>query len=770
MRIAGRYLAPELIERLKQDAGSTSRRQLARRLCEEGGWRSPSGRPALMSARKALAHLTRVGLLPPPVHSAPPSRQVQPPSPVPEPITTSLEALEPLEVLLVPPAPSSLSRQWNQWLDQFHPLGAGPLCGAQLRYLVRGANGDPVAALAFSAAAWQLAGRDCWIGWSPESRRQNLHRVVNNSRLLIAPHLQVHGLATHVLSQVLARLAEDWRARYGYPPVLVETFVERGRFDGGCYRAANWQAIAITQGRGRQDGAHRATLARKAVWVYPLQKDFRRQLREVSQEPRLPPLPPPPPAAPVPPPADWAEEELGQADLGDRRLVKRGCQLARSFYSQPQAQLPEACGSRAATKAAYRFFDHPRVTSPVLLQSHYAATARRVASEAVVLAVQDTTSLNYSAHPAVEMLGLIGSEVDGPTGMLVHSTLAFNLSGTPLGLVDVQCWTRDPDDFGKKNQRYQLPLEAKESVRWLRSLEALERLQPQCPNTRLVSVGDREADIYELFVWATEKPDRPGLLVRAERERILSDEQGDLWAYVPSLPVVGKLELQVPRRGNRAARIACLEIRFAPVQLRAPKRKPGLGSVRVWAVLAREAAAPEGTPPLEWMLLTTLRVEGLDGAIEKLRWYAGRWGIEVFHRVLKSGCRIESRQLGGADRLEACLAIDLVVAWRIHHLTKLGREMPEVPCTVYFEEHEWKALVVHTTRNPIAPKEPPTLRQAMCMMAALGGFLGRKGDGNPGTQTLWRGMQHLDDLADMYLVMSGPQAPVTTVSSDREYG
>ena len=404
-----------------------------------------------------------------------------------------------------------------------------------------------------------------------------------------------------------------------------------------------------------------------------------------------------------------------------------------------------------------------------LLESHFRATAARLATEAVVLAVQDTTTLNYSAHPATEMLGLIGTDAEGALGMWVHSTLAFTAEGTPLGLLDVQSWTRDPEDHGKRHQRYELAFEQKESVRWLRSLEALERVQSLCPSTRLVSVGDREADIYELFVWATAKPGRPAVLVRAERQRILADAGTDLWAHVQNLAVEGVMEIRVPRRGHRSARVAHLQIRFAPVVIKAPKRKAKLGPVQLWAILAREDEPPQGGPPLEWMLLTTLGVETLADATEKLEWYAKRWGIEVFHRVLKSGCKIESRQLAGADRIEACLAIDLVVAWRIYHLAKLGRETPEVPCTVYFQDHEWKALMVFVTRKA-PPSQPPTLRVAQRMVAQLGGFQGRKGDGDPGTQTLWLGIQRLDDIAEMFLAMGGPQVSSPTVSSGFDYG
>ena len=152
-------------------------------------------------------------------------------------------------------------------------------------------------------------------------------------------------------------------------------------------------------------------------------------------------------------------------------------------------------------------------------------------------------------------------------------------------------------------------------------------------------------------------------------------------------------------------------------------------------------------------------VSNFDLAMEKVTWYIRRWWIEVYHRTLKSGCKIEERQLGSACRLEACLAIDMVVAWRIFHLAKLGREIPDVPCTVFFEEAEWKALHAHTTKNPVPPSEPPTLKTAMHWVGMLGGYRGRKGDGDPGTQTLWRGMQHLDDLKEMWLFMAKNYAP-----------
>ena len=308
------------------------------------------------------------------------------------------------------------------------------------------------------------------------------------------------------------------------------------------------------------------------------------------------------------------------------------------------------------------------------------------------------------------------------------------------------------EKYGKKHQRHKLPIEEKESNKWLVSFKSASELQKQCPKTVIVSVGDREADIYELFELALEGTKSPKLLVRAEHNRSLLNEQEHLWDYINSCPVSGIQRIKIPRKGNLASREAELAIRCGSVELKAPAGKQVKVNIKVWAILAQEENAPESVTPLKWMLLTTIPVNTFEESVEKLQWYTKRWGIEVYHKTLKSGCQIEQRQLGNADRIEACLAIDMVVAWRIYYLTKLGREVPDVPCTVFFEEAEWKALVAYKTKSPIAPSNPPSLREAVRMVASLGGFLGRKGDGEPGTKTLWLGIQRLDDMTAMWKV------------------
>ena len=432
--------------------------------------------------------------------------------------------------------------------------------------------------------------------------------------------------------------------------------------------------------------------------------------------------------------------------------------LARAFYARPQAHIPQACGDLASTKAAYRWMAN-EVDLDSILQPHYEATTRRIAQHAVVLAVQDTTSFNYTSHQALDGVGPIGSREAGPQGLMMHDTMAYTPQGVPLGLVNVQVWARDPELFGKRHARKALPIELKESHTWLESFRAAAAVQAQCPDTLVVSVGDREADIYELFVEAQRRAEFPKLLVRADQDRLVDDGHGHLWAHLAhQLPCATQL-VEVNRTKTTKARTASLDVRFATVELQPPHAKTRLKPVTLWAVLALEVDAPADVEPLEWLLLTTVPVSTADAALERLAWYTRRWGIEVYHKTIKSGCRIEERQLATVPRMENGLAIDLVVAWRIVHLMMLGRDTPELPCSIFFEEHEWKALYAFIARDPHAvPDEPPSIREVTRTVARLGGFLGRKRDGDPGIKTLWLGLQRLETIAAAWLAF-GPERP-----------
>lgn len=700
-----------------------------------------------MGCRKALAKLNQRGLVDLPGRQGRYGFERSGVNPVEPDIAELCCTLRELGEVTVDPVSSRYAKESKIWfalLDQYHYLGSGPLCGAQIRYVVKSSNHGYLGALAFSSASWALKYRDDYIGWTENARRANLNRVICNDRFLILPAVRVQSLASHVLSLVLSRLPQDWEQHYGIRPVMAETFVDPNRFAGTCYKAANWTYVGNSA--GRRDG-----IAKK-IFLYPLCRGWRNML---CAEPPIRLCERRRPEAPK----HWAEEEFGTVRLYDERLKQRLYTIAQDFYNCPQANIPEACGSKAGAMGAYRFFQNPKVTMDVVLTAHTEATIERIKEHRVVLVPQDTTTLNYSTHPMVEGLGPVNNTDDHAIGLLLHDTLAFTENGTPLGILDAQCWARDPKEKGKRYRRKELPIEQKESMKWLRSFQKSARVQKLCPETMLVVMGDRESDIYELFWEASKVSDGPKLLVRAEKTRKRKVDQEFLWDFMAKQKVGGSLKIHVPRRGSRKARDAWIDVRFAKVVLNAPKRYGSTPSVTVWAVYVTEQANKTVPSPIEWMLLTTVEVKNFRDAQKRVEWYSGRWGIEVYHRTLKSGCRIQDRQLETANRLETCLGLDMVVAWRIYHLAMLGREIPETPCTVFFKEIEWKALCCYVNKTPIPPKKPPSIGKAVFMVGGIGGHLGRKGDGFPGTQTLWRGLVKLYAATEMYAILTHQHYP-----------
>jgi len=779
--VCGRVFPHEVLQRINASVRghpNWSRAELARRVCDWLDWRTEAGQRKQMSCRVALGRLADRGLirLPVPRHRVSFSGQsfskIQ--LSVPSRLEGTVKNLGQLKLVLVSPKNRDLDLQWKKLVATHHYLGYRPLCGAQLRYLIVCEHGY-VGALGFSAAALYLKARDRWIGWSHQARQAHLRHVVANSRFVIACGVKVANLASKVLGMAQRRLAKDWAQVYGYRPLLLETYVESKRFGAASYRAANWIYVGKTCGRGRQDREHRKEKPLKDIYLFPLQPDCQKLLCEE-----------PGPARhsatlcgkPRKPPCDWAEQEFGNVRLRDRRHRQRLFTVARDFYAQPAANIPQACQSRAKTKAAYRLFGHKAVSMEAILSSHYHSTMERIAREKlpIVLTVQDTTSFNYDTHADMEGLGPINKRVDGAQGILLHDTMAYSPEGTALGLVDVQVWARDPKQFGKRHLRYERPIEQKESFKWLKSFQAAARLQRQLGTpTMVVSVGDREADVYELFLLAQSDPANPKLLVRAESDRRVKGIRACLWEYMESQAVAGEHVVHIPRKKGRALRHAALQIRFAEVELRPPKRKPTLGALKVWVVYVTEVDAPSQKDAVEWMLLTSVEVNDLEQALEKVEWYKKRWGIEEYHRTIKSVCRIENRQLADRTVWQNCLAIDLVVAWRIEHLKKLSRTRPQAPCSIAFEEHEWQALLAFKRPDQPLPSIAPNVREITRLTAELGGFLGRKSDGEPGSTTLARGLQRLQDIATAFLIFNERHLihqPSTSppVASHMDYG
>ena len=746
--MGGRTFSQEVLDRITAQVRAEpdiSRRQLSLGVCEWMNWRNAAGRAQEMSCRKTLAALDRRGVIElPALKQRYAFQETRAPVACPPVAQVSCTLAELGEVELMRVSSNELSRVWRGLLDAHHYLKSGPLCGAQLRYLVRSERYGWLGGLSYSACAWRVECRDEWIGWTQAAREHNHPLVVNNSRFLIAPTVRVKCLASWVLARAQARLADDWEAAYRYRPVLLETYVERGRFAGTCYRAANWRQVGNTRGRGRQgEGA-----SIKDVYVLPLSGDWQsRVCREADGQVRVR-------AARVGrAPRDWIEAELGGANMGDARLTARLLEMTGMFYAKPTANIPQACASAMAAKAAYRFLDNEKVQWQAILDPHYAATEARVREQALVLVAQDTTSLNYSTHPHTQGLGPIGTQSEKVRGLMVHDTMAFTAQGIPLGLLNLQCWARE--GIGSRDERHSKPIEDKESFKWLDSYAAVSAVQQRVRKTQLVLMADREADIHAVFAAQASTPHGAQLLIRAERSRnrqVVSEENthASLWRTLEQQALLGTREILIPPSDKRAARQATLQVRSAKVSLKPPKRSAHLAPVAVWAVLAQELAPPPQVEGLEWMLLTSVAVNRKEDAFERLTWYARRWGIEVYHRILKSGCRVEARQLEQAHRLLNCLAIDLVVAWRIYHLTALGEQTPEVPCTIYFTDSEWKALCTFVNRTKTPPALPPSLNEAVRLLGQLGGHLGRNSDGHPGSEVLWRGMARLADIESAY--------------------
>ena len=452
----------------------------------------------------------------------------------------------------------------------------------------------------------------------------------------------------------------------------------------------------------------------------------------------------------------WCVEEFAGVDLKDERLNRRCQALAADLATQPTMPINQACEDWADTKAAYRFFDHAQVTVDSILAPHQQQTVGRMSKHPLVLAVQDTSFLNYTHHPKTKGMGAIGTQKQKQRGFVLHSTLALTATGMPLGILTQDIWARPLDQPSKTPAECaQQPIEEKESYKWIKAFRQTLALSPAEVET--LTICDREADIYEMFALADQEEAK--LLVRARFNRALVDESlGKLWNKVERSAIAGHLQVHVPQSDKQPERNTVVSVRYTTVTLRPPWRpeQKKLPPVTLNAVLVREEDPPADVEePIEWLLLTNWPVDSFDDAVQIVKWYRCRWQIEVFHKVLKSGCSIEECRLQTAERLFPFIALKSVIAWRLHWMTYVNRHEPTAPCTVVLAEHEWQALYIRIHRTPVLPDTPPTVREAVRWIGRLGGFLGRKRDGEPGITVLWRGWQRLHDLAATWYLVKG---------------
>jgi len=392
-----------------------------------------------------------------------------------------------------------------------------------------------------------------------------------------------------------------------------------------------------------------------------------------------------------------------------------------------------------------------------MIELEQKATIERLKKESHhrILAVQDTTSFNFGHHKATEGLGVI--ENNRSAGFFAHSTLAVSDEGVPLGLFSQDVWRRPKKQGkGKKTNAHQgLPITEKESMKWLNGL-----YETQASPVQVIVVADREADIYELF----QEAQRTGTdyIIRATRNRCLK-ESPKLFETLDACEFEATFDIEVTRQANQEARIAELGIRYTSVTLLPPKNRSkdlqviDLSPLSINVVEVIELDVPDGIEPVHWILLTTLAVDTLADAKDVVRFYSYRWVVERFHYVLKSGCRFEDSQLKSYEALTRFLALCSHQAWHILELTYQARVTPDAPCDRLLSPEQWQALQAHQTGQSVSFGACPTLEESARYIAHLGGFIGRKSDGQPGVKVLWRGWQRLQDLVAMWNIFHPPK-------------
>lgn len=427
----------------------------------------------------------------------------------------------------------------------------------------------------------------------------------------------------------------------------------------------------------------------------------------------------------------WASTEFETIDLGDERRNKRAIRLVERLSAQPTASVPQACGDWADTMAAYRFFNNEEIDWRAILGAHTDCAKTRMARHEVVLCIQDTTELDFNGQ---EASGLGPLSYEAQRGMYAHPTYAVSTSREPLGVLDAWMWGREPKDRDGHRPG------VKESVRWVEGYERLAEMAPQLPGTRLVYLADREADIMELMRRADALATPVDWLLRSQHNRTLSG--GDkLWSRVMASEPLGEIRFVMASRKGQRAREVVQQVWAQTLELPDGKGR----FVQASCIVAREMERAAGDKPVEWRLLTNLPVSTLEQAARMIDWYRSRWEIEMFFHVLKNGCRIEALQLGSIEKIERALVLYMIVAWRIARLMRLGRSCPDLDAQLMFEPDEWKAAFILNQKRP--PDTPPTLNEVVRLVARLGGFLARTGDGEPGVKTIWLGMQRILDFA-----------------------
>ncbi|MCX6126762.1 MAG: IS4 family transposase [Proteobacteria bacterium] len=457
---------------------------------------------------------------------------------------------------------------------------------------------------------------------------------------------------------------------------------------------------------------------------------------------------------------DWVSNEFSSLHLGDKRLNERAKKVASIFSENPQASIPAAFANWNDTHAAYTFFSNPKVTDKKILEAHTDATLERASNCSVVLAIQDSTSFNFTRLKSTQGLGKIGDSTNGNgRGLVCHHTYLVNDEGVPLGTMNREVWDRETSRFKSRVKRAKAPIEEKESFKWLKALRHTSLRMSHLKQTCVIHVCDREADIYELFEEAKTLEENFIVRVRSNRQINKSSKYSSdgekLFRHLMKSKPLGEIEVEVNERSSPdRKRIATLTMRAIRCDLTPPHARPNLDhrlahkKISLTVISAREDTSDNTLEAIDWKLITNVEVSSLEQVAYCVKCYSHRWSIEVFHRILKTGCRVEDSRFATATRIKTYIAFLAIVAWRIHWLAHYSRKHPDASADVGFTENDQKLLRILILKDLKKPgrKKKLTMQDCVILLARLGGFLARRGDGNPGSEVLWRGITKFCEL------------------------
>lgn len=455
-------------------------------------------------------------------------------------------------------------------------------------------------------------------------------------------------------------------------------------------------------------------------------------------------------------PQAWAQATFGEVRLRDKRRTERAVKLAEALAREPSGSLPKQLEARKEVQATYRFLQSGQVSYEALMRPHVEQTRAQCEQLPIVLLVQDTTDLDYQAHPKTSGLGPIGNGTH--QGFLLQTVLAVEpSSGELLGIAHQEPFVRQPAPKGERKSA-RLGRE-RESQVWERAVHAIGT-PPE--GVRWVPVGDRYSDIYTLFLacreqhtdfviraaqdrCVDERVEEPAPPLKRRRRKAADPPQAHLFETVRNWPAADERELEVPAEHDRKARTAHLRLSYGPLRLLAPdKREDELPSFDLWVVRVWEINAPEGVEPLEWVLLTSVPVQSVAQAWERVAWYRRRWSVEDYHQALKTGCRMEARQVQSYEGLRRLLGLMAPTALRLVQLRTLARQQPDRPAQEVLPSQVVQLVALKTMGEAAGM----TIEQCVKRIAQLGGYQGRRSDGPPGWKTLWHGWLKIQALLE----------------------